>query len=174
SVNISARQLRQTDLVGEVEAALSESGLAPASLVLEMTESVLMEHTDEKLAVLTRLKETGVRLAIDDFGTGYSSLSYLNRFPIDVLKVDRSFVGAIGNGGGSDERIVESIVQLARQLGMEVVAEGVETAEQRDRLQAMGCDLAQGYFFARPMAFDRVAEVVRASHDRPADDRGRS
>jgi len=163
SVNLSGRHFSRPQVVEQVRQILHDADLAPAALKLEVTEGTLMQNTELAQEILGELRELGVRLCLDDFGTGYSSLSYLNRFPIDVLKVDRSFVGGLDRVASSDHRIVESIVQLARQLGMEVVAEGVETAAQRDLLAAMGCDLGQGYFFARPLPFDAIPAVVRAA-----------
>ena len=150
NVNLSARQFRDPGLVGGVCDALAKTGLAPAGLVLEITESALMEDAPANLAALRRLKSLGVRLAIDDFGTGYSSLSYLNRLPVDHLKIDRSFVAVLGEdaGGGA---IVSATVALARALGLLTVAEGVETEGQLARLRELACDLAQGFYLGRPV-----------------------
>jgi diguanylate cyclase (GGDEF)-like protein/PAS domain S-box-containing protein len=149
-LNISGRQLQRGDLPQQVADALQESGLGPEHLVLEMTESVLMEHTAENLSLLRRLKELGVRLAIDDFGTGYSSLSYLHRFPVDILKIDRSFVERLGDPN-QDAELVRTIVGLGRSLGMETIAEGIEDHHQFLALRRLGCDLGQGYYLGRPM-----------------------
>ena len=154
SVNISARQLQQGVLAETIRAALSRSGLEPRYLHLELTESMVMDNPAEARAILRELKDIGVSLAIDDFGTGYSSLSYLYQFPFDLLKVDRSFVSRINEQDGKHSRIVEAIVAMAGSLEMQVVAEGVETSFQRWRLQDLGCELAQGFHFAKPM--DRV------------------
>jgi len=150
SVNLSARQFSQADLIEQIQAVLSETGMPPERLKLEITESVIMENPEIAVAMLRRLKELGTRLCIDDFGTGYSSLSYLLRFPADTLKIDRSFVAALGRGG-KNEDIVGAIVSLGRSLEMDVVAEGVETEEQRSILKNLGCGYAQGFFFSEPL-----------------------
>jgi diguanylate cyclase (GGDEF)-like protein/PAS domain S-box-containing protein len=151
SVNISAKQFQQPGLVAMVETTLAEAGLPAPCLRLEVTETVLMQNAEAAAEMLEGLKRLGVKLAIDDFGTGYSSLSYLHRFPFDTLKVDRSFVGRMTTDAES-RGIVETILLLASKLGKDVVAEGVETAGQRDALAAAGCRYAQGYLFARPAA----------------------
>ena len=150
AVNLSARQFRQKDLIGMIERVLGETGLAPALLELELTESMLMHHAEETIVILKRLDEMGVRLAIDDFGTGYSSLSYLKRFPIHTLKIDRSFVRDISTDP-DDAAIVTAIVAMARSLNLSVTAEGVETDEQAAFLRSLACHKAQGYHFGRPM-----------------------
>src|SRR4029077_14960698 len=129
---------------------LLETGLDPEYLKLEITESVIMEHPESAAEMLRRLRERGIRLSLDDFGTGYSSLSYLHRFPIDTLKVDRSFVSRIDVEDG-DPVIVQTIVALRRNLRMQVIAKGVETPGQVERLKTMGCQYAQGYYFSRPV-----------------------
>jgi diguanylate cyclase (GGDEF)-like protein/PAS domain S-box-containing protein len=148
SVNLSGRQFSQPDLIEQIEAALLDSGLEARRLKLEITESVIMENPEVAVAMLSRLKALGTRVSIDDFGTGYSSLSYLLRFPADTLKIDRSFVAALGKGG-KNEDIVGAIISLGRSLEMDVIAEGVETVEQRDILKALGCGYGQGYLFSR-------------------------
>ncbi|MEY2478843.1 MAG: diguanylate cyclase [Actinomycetota bacterium] len=155
SVNLSARQLGDPDLLALVRLALDEAGLDPAALYLEVTETSLIEDLDASVAALTGLKNLGVRLAIDDFGTGQSSLSYAHRFPVDVIKVDRSFVSEIESHAAS-AAVTAGIVQLAHNLGMQALAEGIETDAQYRRLQLMGCDLGQGYFFDRPGTPDVV------------------
>ncbi len=150
AVNLSARQFRQKDLIGMIERVLGETGLAPSLLELELTESMLMHHAEETVAILSRLDEMGVHLAIDDFGTGYSSLSYLKRFPIHSLKIDRSFVRDISSDP-DDAAIVTAIVAMARSLNLSVTAEGVETEEQAAFLRSLACHQAQGYHFGRPM-----------------------
>jgi diguanylate cyclase (GGDEF)-like protein/PAS domain S-box-containing protein len=150
NVNLSGRQFSQGDLIEEVQRVLSETGLAPSRLKLEITESVIMENPEMAVDLLRRLKALGTHLCIDDFGTGYSSLSYLLRFPADTLKIDRSFVIALDKGG-RERDIVGAIVSLASSLGMDVVAEGVETAGQRDMLKSLGCRYGQGYLFSRPL-----------------------
>jgi diguanylate cyclase (GGDEF)-like protein len=148
AVNLSARQLSQGRFVDEVADVLATTGLEPERLVLEITESMLIEQSAATLDVLHSLKDLGVQLVLDDFGTGYSSLSYLDRFPIDALKIDRSFVGALDSGGSA--AIVTAIVSMAHSLDLRVTGEGVETAEQLDHLRRLGCDYAQGFFFGRP------------------------
>ncbi len=149
-VNLSARQIDDPQIVATIEEILSRTGLPPEHLTLEITESALMKDAAAALVVLRALKEIGVLLAIDDFGTGYSSLSYLQRFPLDILKVDRMFVQELGQDGGGDE-IVSAVISLAHALGLEVVAEGVETGQQLEILRALHCDFAQGFLFSRPV-----------------------
>jgi diguanylate cyclase (GGDEF)-like protein len=159
AVNASGRSLRELDVAARVLAVLRDVGLAPSRVVLEVTESVMI---DEAVASrLQQLREAGVRIALDDFGTGWSSLAYLLRFPIDMLKIDRSFVSAI-NGGPGAEAVPAAVLQLADALGLGVVAEGVETPEQAAILRRLGCRLAQGYLFGRPMAPAALAPLVRA------------
>jgi len=157
AVNVSARQLQDPGLVGEIGTALHESGLDPGALVLEITESATVADTEGVIARLEELKALGVGLAIDDFGTGYSSLSYLRRFPVDQLKIDRSFVAGVATSA-EDRAIAASVISLGHALGIQVVAEGVETAGQLQHLTEMGCDLAQGYNWLRPAAAERVSE----------------
>jgi len=148
-VNLSARQIAQPDLVNLVVEALAKGGIESSSLCLEITETALMADPAAGLKVLQDLRSLGVELAIDDFGTGYSSLSYLKRFPVDVLKIDRSFVDGLGDDP-EDTAIVTAIISLGRALGLRVVAEGVETERQLAELRRLGCDRAQGFMFARP------------------------
>jgi len=150
SVNLSCRQFFQPDLVYQVERALRETGLDPRCLKMEITESTIMEQVESASSALTRLKSLGVKLALDDFGKGYSSLSYLHQLPCDTLKIDRSFIARIGPGGENTE-IVRTIISLAKGLGLDVVAEGVETADQLVQLKDLGCQFGQGYFFSRPL-----------------------
>ena len=159
-VNISARHLRAGRILADVEDALTESGLAPRSLVLELTESVLADEEDAG-ATLRRLGELGVRLALDDFGTGYSSLAYLHRLPIDILKIDRSFVRAMTDGA-TEQRMVSMILSLGESLGLDVVAEGVELPEERDRLYALGCRRCQGFLFALPRTAEETEPLLAA------------
>lgn len=162
TVNLSGQQLRSSTIYDDVRAALDSSGLDPARLVLEITESVLMQHTEVTLEKLRAFKSLGVRLAIDDFGTGYSSLAYLQRFPIDILKIDKAFVDGVADGE-SDAVIARTILALGKALGLRCVAEGVETTEQRDALRALGCEYAQGYLFAPSLSPDAVSALVRAN-----------
>jgi EAL domain-containing protein (putative c-di-GMP-specific phosphodiesterase class I) len=150
SVNVSAVQLERDRIIDDVHGALSNTGFDPAMLILELTESTLMNDVEATLARLNLLKTLGVRLAIDDFGTGYSSLSYLRQFPIDVLKIDQSFVSGMAETKES-AAIVHTLVQLGKVLGLTTVAEGVESAEQRDRLRAEGVNVGQGYLFSGPL-----------------------
>ena len=160
-VNVSGRQMAQPDLPETVADALSVHNLEPRSLGLEITESVIMEDAEAASAHLRALRNLGVGLAIDDFGTGYSSLAYLKRFPVDLLKVDRSFVNGIV-ADADDASIVAAVIGLARVLGKDVVAEGVEEAEQIEALLGLGCAYGQGYFFARPQPAEAVDELLRA------------
>jgi diguanylate cyclase (GGDEF)-like protein/PAS domain S-box-containing protein len=160
SVNLSLKQIQHSDIVADVRDALDEAGLAPERLTLEITESVLMDDTELAVSRLRDLKALGVTLALDDFGTGYSSLSYLSRFPVDILKMDRSFLRE-GSTPGSHS-LANAVVGLGATLALEVVAEGIEEPEQAETLRALGCDLGQGFLFARPMdAEDSVAFVAR-------------
>ncbi len=159
AVNVSARQFVQPDLVRRIAQILHESGTAPFNLRLEITESMTIGDEERTARILAELKTLGVRLCMDDFGTGYSSLSYLRRFSLDVLKIDRSFVSDMVSNTESRE-IVKTILRLARNLGIEVVAEGVETAEQVSLLQSLGCEYAQGYFFSGPLDQSGVAQTL--------------
>ncbi len=150
AVNLSARQFSAPDLIEGLEAVLLDTGLEPKYLEIELTESLFMSDITPAVDLLHRMKALGVNLSIDDFGTGYSSLSYLSRFPIDVLKIDRSFVADITRDA-NDEAIVTSIIALAHNLKLAVIAEGVETGEQLDYLRRHGCDEMQGYYFSRPL-----------------------
>jgi diguanylate cyclase (GGDEF)-like protein/PAS domain S-box-containing protein len=166
AVNLSVKQLQHSDIVADVRDALADSGLDPAHLTLEITETVMM--TDPELVVqrLKELKELGVRLAMDDFGTGYSSLSYLSKFPVDILKMDRSFLRA--DASPETAGLATAVVALGDTLSLEVVAEGIELPEQWATLRELGCDLGQGYFFARPMDSDRVLEFLRSTQEATA------
>ena len=159
SVNLSARQHRDPDLVDLVERILTETRTDPATLCLEITESVLVNDADAAAQTLHALKGLGVRLSIDEFGTGHSSLGSLKRFPLDMLKVDRSFVSGLGTDT-EDAAIVTAIINLAHSLGLQTVADGVETKEQVDELRALGCDVGQGFYFARPRPSDAIAELL--------------
>jgi diguanylate cyclase (GGDEF)-like protein/PAS domain S-box-containing protein len=159
SVNISARQFHHEDLVAEVSQALSTSGLDPSCLVLEITESVLIRDAQSVVSRMLELKSLGVGFAVDDFGTGYSSLSYLKRFPIDVLKVDKSFVDDVGDSEKASA-LAKAIVQLGQSLNLETVAEGIEKARQVESLRALGCRYGQGFFFARPVPPEQMDELL--------------
>ena len=159
AVNISGRQVLQPDLVEQIDDTLRATGLDARNLRLEITESVLVENAAAATRCLTRLRQLGLQLCIDDFGTGYSSLSYLHRLPIDVLKIDSSFVRTMGSDE-KNRRIVETILLLGRNLGVEVVAEGVETAAQAAALHRLGCGLVQGFFFSHPLDMDAAAALV--------------
>ncbi|AHG89648.1 diguanylate cyclase [Gemmatirosa kalamazoonensis] len=161
TVNLSARQLLEPDLPRVVAAALSDSGIAPESLVLEMTESMLIDDTESTLGRVRALKALGVRLAIDDFGTGFSSLAYLERFPVDLLKIDKRFVDRVGREH-DESPLARAILGLGAALGMRVVAEGIETEAQWTRLRELGCELGQGYYLARPAGLDDVERLLDA------------
>ncbi len=163
-VNLSARQLRHPGLLEDVEGALRESGLAPRWLTLEITESAVVGKGENRVGILRKLREQGVRFALDDFGTGYSSLSYLKRLPVGMLKIDRSFVERIGEDA-EDEVLIAGVVGIAHGLGLRVLAEGVETAEQLERVKALGCELAQGYHFAGPMPGEEAEAFLAARRD---------
>ncbi len=165
SVNLSARQLRDDNLIQLIRSALMESGLPPASLELEITESMVMSDVEKSAEILGRIKKLGVRIAMDDFGTGYSSLSYLKRFPIDRLKIDQSFIHEVTTDP-SDAALTRAIIALAHNLGIPVVAEGVETREQRDFLVKAGCDEAQGYFYGRPVRATEFRDLADRLPDR--------
>jgi diguanylate cyclase (GGDEF)-like protein/PAS domain S-box-containing protein len=167
AVNLSANQFRQKNLVGTVERALRDTGLDPGHLELELTESVVMYNVDEVLATLRDLKSIGVRISLDDFGTGYSSLSYLKRFPIDKLKIDRSFVSDVITNP-EDAAIARAVIAMAHSLDMRVVAEGVETAAQLDFLRVNQCDQFQGYYYAKPLPATESTELLRRTQKRPA------
>jgi diguanylate cyclase (GGDEF)-like protein/PAS domain S-box-containing protein len=158
AVNLSARHLQQPDLDVTVANVLKHTGIPGDRLVLEITESAVMETGAGVLATLAALKDLGVRLAIDDFGTGYSSLSHLHRFPIDVLKIDRAFISGLGSG--LDAPIANAIVSLAQALGLSTVAEGIEREEQRDAARSLGCDMAQGFLYARPLPPDEAEKLI--------------
>jgi EAL domain-containing protein (putative c-di-GMP-specific phosphodiesterase class I) len=164
NVNVSARQLSDSRLVEDVEFALAESGLAPESLTLEMTESSIMGNPEETLATLDRLKAMNVRLEIDDFGTGYSSLSRLQRLPFDSLKIDRSFLRELSGGNGNLD-IIKAIMQLAHSLRLEVTAEGVETKEQLSTLRQLDCNYIQGFLFSKPVDAVEAESLYRTTRE---------
>lgn len=162
SVNVSGRQITEPDFVETVEAALRQSGLAAESLVLEITESVVIERTGPVLGRLQQLRNVGVRIAIDDFGTGYSSLSAIHTLPVDVLKIDRSFVAGMEAEGG-DCGVLRAILNLGETLGLCTVAEGIETEHQRLQLQSLGCQLGQGFYLGRPLSSPEVVTLLYES-----------
>ena len=160
TVNISIRQFHQRDLVHTVRRALGESGLRPASLILEITESFMMEDAETTIEKLEQLKALGVRLAIDDFGTGYSSLSYLQRFPVDILKIDKSFIDKLGVGSEGNA-VAKAIIMMGDSLNLRTIAEGIEHDHQITELKGLGCESGQGFHFARPLPSDAVEQFLR-------------
>jgi len=158
TVNLSVRQLQDEALALDVEAALGESGLPASRLILEMTESVIMQESAAARARLLELKQLGVRIAIDDFGTGYSSLSHLQQFPVDILKIDQSFLHKM-HQGPHDTALVRTIIALAKLLSLRTIAEGVEDAQQQQQLRELGCDSAQGFLFGKPMTADQIESL---------------
>ena len=165
SVNLSVRQLRYPGLVAEVAEVLQRTGLDPTTLVLEITESVAMEDAASTLDVMRELKSLGLKLAIDDFGTGYTSLSYLKRFPVDFLKIDRSFTQDLEEGAQGRVTLM-AITHIAHAMGLNVVAEGVEDVMQLARLRELGCDLAQGYYFSRPLEAEAALRLLTDDRNR--------
>jgi EAL domain-containing protein (putative c-di-GMP-specific phosphodiesterase class I) len=159
SVNMSGHQLQHVGVVDAVRAALEESGLSADRLVLEITESVLMQHAEVMLDRLKAIRAIGVRLAIDDFGTGYSSLSYLQRFPIDILKIAKPFVDDVGSHD-PDPALARAIIALGETLCLRTIAEGIEVRDQLTGLQALGCELGQGYYFARPVNGEAMGRLL--------------
>ncbi len=157
AVNLSTVQLAHSELVEVVRTALQRNGLPAHSLTLEITETTAMRDAEAALIVLDQLAALGVGISIDDFGTGYSSLLYLKRLPANELKIDRGFVTELSQGN-EDEAIVSAIVALGKTLGLKIVAEGVETAEQREMLTELGCDVLQGYLLGKPMSAAKIAE----------------
>jgi len=159
AVNMSARQFQQQDVPSLVRDVLHGTGLPAQCLELELTESTLLHNTDAVVETMRQLKTFGVRLALDDFGTGYSSLSYLKRFPIDILKIDKSFTFDVTSDEGAAS-IARAIIAMARSLNMTTVAEGVETIEQLELLSALGCDVMQGYYISRPLPVDQFTALL--------------
>ena len=171
SLNISPIQFRQGDFVGRVQRALEETGANPTLIELEITESALLDPSAELDRTLAQLRELGLHLALDDFGTGYSSLAYLKRLPLTRLKIDKSFVTDLPHGAG-DVAVATATLALGHDLGLTVVAEGVETPEQADYLTLRGCDLLQGFMFSHPMSacdFAQWARQQRSSHSQMPD-----
>ena len=165
AVNLSPVQFVKGKLVEEVEHALLVSGLTPERLELEITESVLLQNSDETLLLLNQMRELGLQISMDDFGTGYSSLSYLRRFPFDKIKIDQSFVRTLADGKGSLE-IIRAVIGLGRALNMKILAEGVETPEQLAALQAEGCDEVQGFLFSKPVPLHGTWDIIAAARER--------
>jgi EAL domain-containing protein (putative c-di-GMP-specific phosphodiesterase class I) len=166
SVNVSVRQLDQRGFAAAVEGTLRRAGLSPTSLVLEVTESVMVDPDGEATATLEALRQLGVRVAIDDFGTGYSSIGYLGRLPVDILKIDRSFVSG-EHSGSSGAPLLEAIVGLAQRLGLEIIPEGIEETSQLTRLRALGCHTGQGFLMSRPVAATAIDALLATSTRHP-------
>jgi len=160
SINLSGRQFQQPDLISEIREVLEQTAVDPASIVLEITESVMMEDAESTITTLRDLKGLGVQLAIDDFGTGYSSLSYLKRFPVDILKIDRSFIAGLSQDE-NDTALVRGILGLGQALSLVSVAEGIETPLQVTALHAMGCAIGQGFYFAKPVPPQDAQDLMR-------------
>ncbi len=160
SVNVSARQIADPQFAGQVAHVVESSGLAKGSLLLEITESVLMEQIQSSGQVLAALRSQGVRLLLDDFGTGFSSLSYLRELPVDTIKIDKSFVRGL-EPTGRDAAIVEALIRMAHAVSMSAVAEGVETEVEREVLRGLGCDRVQGYLWSRPVPASQLASMLR-------------
>lgn len=159
NINISSQQLAQPDLIERMKQILQETGLEPSSLRLEITESTILQNNEYTNIIFTELQNLGIEVQIDDFGTGYSSLGYLHQFPVNALKIDRSFIAHLENSSDSSQ-IVQTVVALAHELGMEAIAEGLETVGQVDRLRAIGCDFGQGYFLCIPLTQDATGELL--------------
>ncbi len=166
SVNLSGKQFLQPDLIGQIREILDETHLDPSHLKLEITESVVMDNVEVAIEMLRQIRRLGIDLSIDDFGTGYSSLSYLHRFPLNTLKIDRSFVSRMHENNENRE-IVGTIIMLAKNLGMDVIAEGVETKDQMLRLWEMGGKYGQGYYFSRPVAAAAAGELLASRKQWP-------
>jgi EAL domain-containing protein (putative c-di-GMP-specific phosphodiesterase class I) len=166
TVNISSRQFAQSDLVARIGDALHAAGVAAGRLKVEITESLIVQNQETAADMLRGIKDLGCSVCLDDFGTGYSSLNYLLRFPIDTLKVDRSFLADLGRGSRNSE-IVLAVIGLAQRLGLDVIAEGVETELQRAHLANLGCVFGQGFLFSEPLAADRAGTVVDAGEAPP-------
>jgi EAL domain-containing protein (putative c-di-GMP-specific phosphodiesterase class I) len=163
SVNLSSRQFSQPSLIGQIRQILSDTGVDAHCLKLEITESAIMENTESAMDMLMQLKAMGIQLSVDDFGTGYSSLGYLYRFPMDLLKIDRSFISRVDVDGEKLE-LVRTIITLAWNLGMDVVAEGIETTKQLAQLKALKCEYAQGYLFSKPLNKADVLKLIQQPH----------
>jgi len=159
SANLSARELREASLVDNVAAILERTGVDPATIILEITETSMVEDADGSVGTLQALKGLGVRIAIDDFGTGYSSLNYVRRFPVDILKVDKSFIDGVSDGGESSA-LTAAVIELAGILNLKPVAEGIERVDQLERLLELHCALGQGFYFAKPLESGTLEEML--------------
>jgi len=166
AVNLSLRQLTDDNLIDDITTALNDSGMAPNLLELEITESMVMNNPTRMIAVLAKIKNLGVRLAIDDFGTGYSSLAQIKHFPIDTLKIDRSFIRNIPQDI-EDKAITEAIIAMGKTLSLTVVAEGVETVDQLNFLKEHACDEMQGFYFSKPIVSEQFADLLRKHSPSP-------
>ena len=162
TVNISTKHFDRPGLIERIDQVLNETGLDAASLVLEITEGAFIDDVEATISILSQLKSRGIQIQIDDFGTGYSSLGYLHRFPIDAIKIDRSFISGVGINGES-KKIVKTIVRLAHNLGMSVIAEGIETEDQLAQIKKYDCEYGQGFFFAKPGDSKETADSIRDS-----------
>jgi len=159
SVNLSGKHFADKNLVEQIKTVLEETKIDPACLKLELTESAVMENAESVISMMREIRDLGIQLSIDDFGTGYSSLSYLHRFPINTLKVDRSFVSTMEDGSENGE-IVRTVIALAKTLKLNVVAEGIETIHQLHQLRILGCEYGQGYLFSRPVPHDEAERLI--------------
>ena len=162
SVNLSGQQFREEKLIDEIESVLQETGLAGKFLKLEITESILIDNLETVTEIILKLRKKGIQFSIDDFGTGYSSLSYLHRFPVDTIKIDRSFVSQM-QSNGDNSAIVKAIVTLAHMLNMDVIAEGIETTAQLAQLKLLQCEYGQGFFFSRPLSQENAEAFIANS-----------
>jgi EAL domain-containing protein (putative c-di-GMP-specific phosphodiesterase class I) len=167
TVNVSSRQFLDDGLVAAVNFAIENSGLDPKNLILEITEGTMLKNTEATIATLKRLRQVGVRLAIDDFGTGYSSMSYLHKFPIDVLKIDKSFIDKI-NAGAEGAAMARAIISMSETLHLGTIAEGIERPEQIAMLQGLGCEMGQGYLFAHPLGASEMSLFLKDATDSTA------
>ncbi len=176
AINVSMRQLESDELIDDVRDALVSSGVDPTAVVIEVTESVLMKDADATVGRLQRLKSLGVKIAIDDFGTGYSSLAHLRQFPVDILKIDRSFVSEM-SGSQDGAAFIHTLVEFGHMLGLATLAEGIEEQAQLEALQRERCDFGQGFLFSRPVAaseFERMLSTLEASEVRIRRDSARA
>jgi EAL domain-containing protein (putative c-di-GMP-specific phosphodiesterase class I) len=168
AVNISGKQMKHPRFLEMLTGIIHETGVDPRNLELEFTESVIMDNVDNTIQIFGKLKEMGIQLSIDDFGTGYSSLNYLKHFPVDRIKIDKSFVADV-NRKESDAAIIEAIVSMAQSLSLRVVAEGVENSDQLHSLSKLGCDEVQGFYLAMPMHAEALEEKLGKKHGRPVE-----